>query len=449
MVDISRHLERAEEAVRKKNFRFAIQLFHQLLDLKPDHEEARRGLRQALDRFAAYRRVPAWLSFLGSLGPRLSVLLAGLSRRPASQARALERLLAVDPSNRRALLALGDCLERAQFHRSARVVFEHLAGLEPGSSGPWKRVGSLLARLGDHEAALAGYERALSADPKDQEALRARKNLAAEGALARSAFTTAGSTQELVKDREQARELERSQKVARTREDLEEELASLDAKLAQVPGDSALLLRKALVLRRLGAGAEAMGLLERLKAGGQAGLEALRLLGDLKLEALAERIRAQGPGCPPAEKDRLEREMVELRLGIAEDLVAAHPTDLGLRYRLGEALLQAGRQDQAIAEFQQAVKDPRFKSEALVQLARAFRGKGLADLAIAQYSKALETLGTHNERVQEVLYELGDLLAAEGRIEEALGKFSQIFAADINFRDVARRIEELRGSSRH
>ncbi len=444
MVDLSRHLEKAEEAARKKNFPFAIELYLQILALKPDYEEARRGLHQALERYGSYKKVQPFLAFLSTLGPRVSAFFSRLGKNPAGEARAWERVLKVDPRNQGVLEALGDALERAGFSRSAQVVFEDLAGLRRNDPGPWKRVGAIRRKLGDLDGALEAYEKAIAADPRDQEALRARKNLSAEGALVKTKFARASSSRELIKDQEKARELERGQKVVRTRGDLEEDLDALEKKLAADPGAPSLLLRKAELLKRLGRRKEAVDLLEDLRSRGEGGAAALKLLGELRIQEKEEALKeARREGADQGRLEMLERELLETRLEVARNLAQANPTDLGLKFRLGEALAALGMVDEAVAEFQQSVKDPRFRAESQVQLARAFRKKGLADLAVSQYSKALESLGASGEKAREILYEMGVLLEEKGDLEGAKEKFARIYEEDITFKDVSERLERL------
>ena len=47
-MDFSKHLSKAEEALKRRNFDYAIELYRQLIDLDPDLGEARGGLRRAL-----------------------------------------------------------------------------------------------------------------------------------------------------------------------------------------------------------------------------------------------------------------------------------------------------------------------------------------------------------------------------------------------------------------
>ena len=47
-LDFSKQIQKAEEAFRRRNYDFAVELYRQLLDLEPDLGEARAGLRRAL-----------------------------------------------------------------------------------------------------------------------------------------------------------------------------------------------------------------------------------------------------------------------------------------------------------------------------------------------------------------------------------------------------------------
>src|SRR6185436_13300079 len=47
-LDFSKQIQKAEEALRRRNYDFAVELYRQLTDLDPDQGEARSGLRRAL-----------------------------------------------------------------------------------------------------------------------------------------------------------------------------------------------------------------------------------------------------------------------------------------------------------------------------------------------------------------------------------------------------------------
>ena len=69
-----------------------------------------------------------------------------------------------------------------------------------------------------------------------------------------------------------------------------------------------------------------------------------------------------------------------------------------MRLELGKALLRRDLYDEAAAELQKAVPDPRHASEARGHLARCFQEKGFLDLAKNEYERALEGVPEAGER---------------------------------------------------
>ena len=72
MVDVARHIEKAEEAARKRNYDFAIELYQQILELAPGNATAFAGLRDA-----AVKRLggkpPGAMGILKTAAPRARV----------------------------------------------------------------------------------------------------------------------------------------------------------------------------------------------------------------------------------------------------------------------------------------------------------------------------------------------------------------------------------------
>lgn len=136
----------------------------------------------------------------------------------------------------------------------------------------------------------------------------------------------------------------------------------------------------------------------------------------------------------------------EARAGEYRRQVDANPTDLRLRFHLGQALKDLNRHDAAIAELQQSVKDPKVKGESYLFLGQCFAQKGMNDLALGQLEKALEAMGT-GPKAKDILYEMGCVAEEMGQAEQALGHFSRILEQDIGFRDVQRKIEALKSAS--
>ncbi len=288
---------------------------------------------------------------------------------------------------------------------------------------------------------MACYQAALDLDPRDQEALRARKDLAAEGALREGGFDRAASSLELLETKAAQTRIERSRRLHVGREELEAELSRLEGELAGKPDDPDLLVEIGRLRARLGDAAGALDCLERALAArpGDAALE--DEVGDLRLQELEERRRRAELLGDRGEVERLAHELEGARLAELERRSKARPTDLGLRFRFGAALLEARRYEEATAELQKAVQDPKHRRRALLLLGRAFKAQGLPDLARSQWEKALAEGGGGADL--DVLYELGLLAEEAGDAEAARAYFGRIVEVDISFKDVADRMKAL------
>jgi protein O-mannosyl-transferase len=88
---------------------------------------------------------------------------------------------------------------------------------------------------------------------------------------------------------------------------------------------------------------------------------------------------------------------------------------------LGIILLQRDKADEAIAQYQQAVQIQPDFTQAHENLGDALLQKGKADEAIAQYKQALQIYPDY----AEAHYHLGNALFQRGRVDEAIAQFEQ------------------------
>ena len=114
-----------------------------------------------------------------------------------------------------------------------------------------------------------------------------------------------------------------------------------------------------------------------------------------------------------------------------------------LHMMLGICLGQRNQRDEAISELQRSVNDPRCRTDALVQLGQCFFQKDMLDLARKQLEKALEGLPGMSTRTKEILYNLGIISEKMEDLDAARGFFSRIYEADISFRDISTKMENL------
>lgn len=444
-MDYSKHIQKAEEAVRRRNYDFAVQLYQQLLEIEPDQADARSGLRVALKKRHETKKGGAFLRKLSGSGPLAMAKTLRKTGKLKGAIKSFESYLASNPLDVDANLLLGITLEEAEYYNSARVVYEFTAEIAPKNPEGLKRAGAMMQKSGQFERALEYYERALEADPRDQDAIKARKDLSAETALsARSGTGEVSHSREQIKDQEGARRLERAQRRHVSEEDLREDLAQLESRYADDPSSPDLMVEMAEIHEKLKDPEAALDLAERALSYRKTDAGLSRKVGDLRVKVLKKEIRKADKAGDSAKADELEAQLKGLEVDELRRQIQVQPGDAALRLKLGRILANQDDHDGALAEFQKAVGDPRFKREATFHLASSFQAKGFLDLARKEYENALQGTQDGDERAKEILYNLGSIAEAESDEQAARSYYARIFGVDIAYRDVSQKMEQFK-----
>ena len=139
----------------------------------------------------------------------------------------------------------------------------------------------------------------------------------------------------------------------------------------------------------------------------------------------------------------------ELKQELEEEVIAGDD-DPETHYSLGVAFREMGLLDEAIAEFQK-VCNAIDRGKAFSQpvqtytwLAQCFLDKGVPDAAIHWYEKALGIPGLDQEARLAINYELGSACETAHDKPAALRHFTDVYGANIDYRDVAERIQALK-----
>jgi tetratricopeptide (TPR) repeat protein len=122
---------------------------------------------------------------------------------------------------------------------------------------------------------------------------------------------------------------------------------------------------------------------------------------------------------------------------------AVDPEDAASHYDLGLAFKEMGLVDEAIAEFQRAMRAGDERVKILEELGQCFSMKGQFNIA----ARVLQTaVGMHRGDELEligVFYHLGRAYEAVGKNDEARDAYERVMGLDINFQDVNERIVRL------
>lgn len=444
-MNIDKLIEKGEDALKKKNFDYAISIFFEAVSFMPNDRRAREGLRQAeLKRYAA-GYPSALLIALTTLGARLGMFFAGLSRKknPEGFMLACEKYLIRDPKSRRVNVLLGDAAAEANHVDAAIFAYETAAEQNPNDVSALKKLGRLLWRKGEIHRAHDVMSKVVDLAPHDQDALKDRKNLAAETSLRETGFETAKSSLDLVKDKQALAKLEAERRMYRTEGDLASERARLEEKLKADPGNVDALLNLAGALQKMKDYAGALAALDRAIEKQPSDTQMQFQRGDLLIEKLEEEARALLRAGKTEEQKQKLAEVLAIKTEEFGRRVKAYPTDLTLRFKYGEMLFESGKVAEAIGQFQHTVRDPKYKTQSQLRLGRAFALQGQHDLAVRQFEQALEGQSGMTEMVKQIHYELGDIHQRAGNAVKAREEFGRIYEVDIQYRDVAQRLKDL------
>jgi len=140
------------------------------------------------------------------------------------------------------------------------------------------------------------------------------------------------------------------------------------------------------------------------------------------------------------EQADFEEMLRRFKRGVAENVEAE---DYEAHYDLGVAFKEMGLIDEAIAQFQKALRDPAQRVRSYEALGQCFVEKQQYPIAAALLQRATEVPGTDDQQLVAVLYLLGFATEHLGRPAEALPYYLRVFAVDIEFRDIAERVAAL------
>jgi tetratricopeptide (TPR) repeat protein len=171
-------------------------------------------------------------------------------------------------------------------------------------------------------------------------------------------------------------------------------------------------------------------------------------LGSLVLDEATPRdtrMRIEGAKPTDDEQKNFEEMLAEFKRGIEQNLDA---DDYQSHYDLGVAFKEMGLLDEAIAEFQKALRSAEGRLRTSEALGTAFFDKGQFGIAETVLRRAVDTEAGGDEAKIGLLYWLGRAAEAQGKAPEALRCYERALAVDIRFMDLGERVPRLAAERR-
>lgn len=446
------HWLKAVAAIEMRNFGYAISLLQGILKQEPEFLTGRQLLRRAETTKAKAEKK----SFFNVSTASLSVMKAQreLKKNPKLAVEMIERVLEDEPYNRQANLLLKEAAVAAGWPEIGVLALQTLLEEKPRDTKILHELGRLYHQLGESDREVEIYNRIVEADTTDSEALQLAKDASARASMKTGGWTQAGSYRDLIKDKAVAVSLEQQGRMALSGESLDDQIAETYARHEAEPQN----LDHA---RRLGSLCEQKEDFEHAIAWYQyaadltnrtdAGL--VRKVTDLGMKKtdveIAEHeqfLKEHGPDHPSyaersAALEAAKKQRSEILIEEARKRSDRNPTDLQLRFELGEHLLNAGHFREALPELQRARQNPNARLKAMNLLGNCYRELGMLDLAARQLEDAAHEILSMDPMKKEITYNLGLVYEQMGDEGRAIACMKQIYEVDYGYRDVAPRVE--------
>ena len=443
---------KAVTAIELRNLGYAISLLQEILKQEPQFLTGRQLLR----RTEVTRSKSAKKSFFYISTASITVMKAQrqIKNDPKHAVEMLEKALEKEPYNRQANLVLKEAALAAGWPEIGVFALRTLLEENPRDVKVLYELGRLYRQLGDHDQEVEIYNQVTAINPLDAEALRLGKEASAHASMKRGGWTQAESYRDLIKDKEIAISLEQQSRMRLTGESLDRQIAETYALHQAEPANIDLA-------RRLGALNEqkedfeaAIGWYEyaaNLTKGADAGL--VRKASDLKIKSLEREIAAHEEflsshdpanelyGKRSEQLKTAKSKRAEIVIADALERVARNPTDLQLRFELGENLFNAGRFREALPELQRARQNPHARLKAMNLLGCCYNELEMLDLAVKQLEDVSKEILSMDATKKEIVYNLGLVYERMGEQEKSLACMKQIYEVDYGYKDVARRVE--------
>jgi tetratricopeptide (TPR) repeat protein len=446
------HWLKAVAAIELRNFDYAISLLQGILRQEPEFLTGRQLLRRA----EVTKQKATKKALFNVSTAALSVMKAQreLKKDPKRAVEMIEKVLEDEPYNRQANLILKQAAVAAGWPEIGVFALRTVLEEKPGDAKILHELGRLYHELGQSDQEVQVYNKLSEIDPTDAEALRLGKDAAARASMKTGGWTQAESYRDLIKDKEAAVSLEQQSRMALTGESLEQQIEETYVRHQTEPQSVDHARRLGVLYEQKEDTENAIAWYQYaadLTNGSDASL--IRKVANLRhshsdreIAAHEKFLASHGPDAADfaARSEALARakkQRAELSIDDARKRSERNPTDLQLRFELGERLFEAGRPREALPELQRARQNPNARLKSMNLLGRCYRELGMLDLAVKQLEEAAKEITAMDAMKKEIVYNLGLVYEQMGEGEKSIGALKQIYEADYGYRDVARRVE--------
>ncbi|HEY5913738.1 MAG TPA: tetratricopeptide repeat protein [Verrucomicrobiae bacterium] len=442
---------KGNDALQRDNFDYAVDLFNQVLARDPALYECRKALR-----LAQLRKVGAGRGFMkkiwssASSQPLVAKGEIALRSHPAEALQIAEQILNGDPTNSGAHRLVVKAAHALELPHTAVYSLDILHQNSPKDKEVAIEFAQALAQVGEPMRGEAILSELYRANPTDNDLAQALKDLSAQKTLDEGGYEAladgTGSYRDILKNKEEAVSLEQQARVEKSDDVTARLIGEYENRLKTEPTNLKLLRSLAELYVERKDFDRALGLYQQLKSsdlGNDSSLDSA--IADTITRKYNWQISQLDPNAEdyPDRLAVLQADKQEFQLSECKERVDRFPTDLQLRFEMGQLYFQAGKISEAIGEFQRSQNNPHRRVASMNFLAQCFSRRKMYDLAARTLQNAIKEKPVLDEEKKDLLYNLGDVLEKMGKQDEAIEQFKTIYEVDIGYKDVAAKVEKF------
>ena len=442
--------DKAKQAFDRNNLDYAVTLLENILKQVPSCYDARQVLRATqVKRHDGKRGFLKKMLGTASSSSALAKAQIVVLTNPEDSLRVIEPILSNDPNSVAAHKLLAQAAMACEFPQTAVLSLEMAyRALEHDKDTALKLAEALIAARNPRRAEeiLKDLSNHLRNDP---EVIQALKHATAKRSLGEGGYEKiadgSGSYRDILKDEGEAVRLEDEARSTKGDSSVDRLAEEYQAQREANPDDLTIVRKLADLYYGAKRFDQALPLFEQL-ADSDSGtdLELHNIVGEIKMALFDQQTEELDPASDTYEAEyqeiRARKEAFKFENCLA--LSNRFPTDLKLRLELGEHYLAQGKVTEAIKELQRAQGSAHHKPRAQKLLADCFCKRGMLDLAERTLQSAIKDKPNFDEEKKELVYSLGVVQEQSGKAAEAIEQFKLIYEIDIDFKDVADKVDQ-------
>jgi tetratricopeptide (TPR) repeat protein len=442
--------EKGKAALDRHNYDYAIAICTGLLEQEPAFFDCRQLLRVAQQKKGEGGSGGFFKRFMSGASSQPLVAKGQLALRsqPLEALKIAEQILSSDPHSAQGHKLLADAAMAAELPKTAILSLEILVKNSPKDQEYQKDLGCGYSQAGQVDKAEKIFAELVRLNPGDGRLAEELKDMSARKTLAEGGYDALsdgkGSYRDILKDKDQAVSLEQENRQFKDLDTTRRLIDEYEAQLAQEPGNLKLLRSIAELYTQRKEFDRALEAYHRIVASeGQADAGLQKAIAEVTVRKFDQALAGLDAAAPDyaAQSARIKAERDSFMLTECKERAEQYPSDLLIRFELGQLYFQAGKITEAIQEMQKAQNNPNRRIQALTCLGQCFARRNMNDLAAKKLEQALAEKLVFDEEKMDIIYALGSLLEKMGKKEEAIEQYKKIYEVDVGFKDVAAKVD--------